>query len=89
MYYFAGAIQSEMQIRNGSGAVETGFLFSEHAPFLAAVKRSYDALVQLALRSFAPSAVAADFHRQVAADIAPYNPVGFCDPAKRNMYRCL
>jgi FADH2 O2-dependent halogenase len=89
MYYFAGAIQSEMQIRNGSGTVDKGFLFSEYAPFRAAVKRSYDALVQVAPGSLVPTAFDGELCRQVTADIASYNPVGFCDPAKRNMYHCL
>jgi tetracycline 7-halogenase / FADH2 O2-dependent halogenase len=89
MYYFAGAIQSEMHIRSGAAGADTGFLFSEHEPFRAAVKRSYDALIQSEPGSLAATKLKADFHRQVASDIASYNPVGFCDPAKRNMYRCL
>jgi FADH2 O2-dependent halogenase len=89
MYYFAGAIQSEMQLRNGSAGDDTGFLFSDHAPFRAALKASFDSLSALDASSSEPPLSAADFRRQVATDIAPYNPVGFCDPARRNMYYCF
>jgi FADH2 O2-dependent halogenase len=109
MYYFAGAIQNEMHIRSGATGADAGFLFSEHEPFRAAVKRSYDALIQVGPgpegappcgpgparhagptgEAFAPPGFASDLQRQVASDIATYNPAGFCDQAKRNMYRCL
>jgi tetracycline 7-halogenase / FADH2 O2-dependent halogenase len=80
MYYFAGAIQSEIHLRNARVG-DMGFLFSDCEPLRAAVKRRHDAL--------AGPTLAADFRRQVATDIAPYNPVGLCDPAKLNMYHCF
>ncbi len=89
MYYFAGAIQSELHIRNGGAGDDAGFLFSDCEPFRASVKRSHDVLTQGTAGSAAPPPSATEFYRQVATDIAPYNPIGLCDAAKRNMYHCF
>jgi FADH2 O2-dependent halogenase len=89
MYYFAGALQSEMQLRNGSGGDNAGFLFSDHEPFRAALKGSFDSLLAGDASSSKFPLTSADFRRQVATDIASYNPVGFCDPARHNMYHCF
>jgi FADH2 O2-dependent halogenase len=81
MYYFAGAIQAETRRRSGVAGSDDRFLFMHHAPFREAVCRAYESLV-------APSTSQDDptFTRQVAQDIADYNPAGLCDPAKRNLY---
>ena len=80
MYYFAGAVESETRFRGG--AAQSGFLFSDFEPFRSAVKRSYDALV----RGDASARFAAELFAQVASDIAGFNPAGFCDVQKNNMY---
>jgi FADH2 O2-dependent halogenase len=89
MYYFAGAVTSEMHIRNGRSGDEIGFLLSDCQPFREAVRRSHDVLMRGETASPPAPVSAADFRRQVANDIAPYNPVGLCDPAKHNMYHCF
>jgi len=80
MYYFAGAVQSETCFRNG--AAQTGFLFSDFEPFRSAVKRSYNAL----MRGDAGACFPAELFARVASDIARFNPAGFCDAQKNNMY---
>ena len=80
MYYFAGSVESETRFRNG--AAQTGFLFSDFEPFRSAVKHTYDALV----RGDAGGRPAAELFAQVASDIAEFNPTGFCDAQKNNMY---
>lgn len=78
MYYFAGAIHSEERRQKGLAGERDEFLFSHHPPFRAAFVRAYERLLE------APPA--AEYERQVARDIAPYNTAGLCDPAKQNMY---
>ncbi len=79
MYYFAGAIHSEERRQQGLAGERDEFLFSHHVPFREAFERGYDQLFA------GPSA--AEYERQVAQDIAPYNRAGLCDLARRNMYR--
>ncbi len=94
MYYFAGAVQSEISLRSNlvcmAGSPERrtndGFLFSEHDPFRAAVRASYQLLAEGSARSGIPSVDGERFARRVAGDIGAINPTGFCDPAKLNMY---
>jgi FADH2 O2-dependent halogenase len=78
MYYFAGAIRSEERRQQGLAGERDEFLFSHHPPFREAFLRGYEQLLA------APPA--AEYERQVARDIAPYNTAGLCDPAKSNMY---
>jgi FADH2 O2-dependent halogenase len=85
MYYFAGAIHSERCRRQGASGPWDEFLFSHHPPFRAAVYQRYEGLLELA-RGDVGAGDAAEFGRQVAEDIAPYNVAGLCDPGKRNMY---
>ncbi|MFL5341163.1 MAG: NAD(P)/FAD-dependent oxidoreductase [Gemmataceae bacterium] len=81
MYYFAGAIRSEEDRRQGRATERDEFLFSHQPEFRAAFERGYRRLLELA-----DGGPAAEFEQQVAADIAPYNTAGLCDPARRNMY---
>jgi len=78
MYYFAGAIYSEERRQQGLAGEDDEFLFSHHAPFRDAFVRGYERLLK--------GPAAAEYERQVAQDIAPYNTAGLCDPAKKNMY---
>jgi FADH2 O2-dependent halogenase len=78
MYYFAGAIRSEEQRQQGLAGERDEFLFSHHPPFREAFERGYERLLA--------GPPAAEYERQVARDIAPYNRAGLCDPGKRNMY---
>jgi FADH2 O2-dependent halogenase len=79
MYYFAGAIASEERRRQGKARPDEEFLSSDVPEFRAAVARAYRTL------GGGPVDVAA-FERQAAADVAPWNTVGLCDPGKRNLY---
>lgn len=85
MYYFAGAIRSEEQRRQGLAGERDEFLFSHHPPFREAVVRGHERLLELA----EGSAPVREYERQVARDLAPYNTAGLCDPAKKNMYPYL
>src|SRR5262249_663233 len=86
MYYFAGAIASEMRRRKGIAEPADGFLYSHDAPFRSALFRGYETLRELAAAPSCSRHGVDAFERQVARDIAPYNLAGLCDPAKRNMY---
>jgi FADH2 O2-dependent halogenase len=86
MYYFAGAVQSEIRLRSGSNGEASGFLFSDYPPFRSAVKSCYDAIIRSAVDPTSARELAAELHCRVASDISAYNPTGFCDPAKKNMY---
>ncbi len=85
MYYFAGAVEAETRRRTGKSGGDGGFLFSQHPPFRQAVRESHDLLCALG-RSAYPSGLALEFHQRVAQAIAPFNPAGFCDLTKGNMY---
>jgi FADH2 O2-dependent halogenase len=84
MYYFAGAIHSEERRRDGRAGERDEFLFSHHVPFRAALERGYGRLLELT--GDAGAGRVAEYERQVAQDIAPYNTAGLCNPAKRGMY---
>jgi FADH2 O2-dependent halogenase len=86
MYYFAGAIASEMRRRKGIAEPADGFLYSHDTPFRSALFRGYETLRALAAAPSCSRCKVDAFQRQVARDIAPYNLAGLCDPAKRNMY---
>ncbi len=86
MYYFAGAIHSEERRRRGQAGERDEVLFSHHPPFRAAFLAGYERLLQLV---DADPQEAIGYERQVARDIAPYNSVGLCDPARQNMYPYL
>jgi FADH2 O2-dependent halogenase len=75
MYYFAGAIRAEERRRRGGGAGDR-FLSCQLPELREAVERGLPP---------APADAAA-FAAQVGRVIAPFNTVGLCDPAKRNLY---
>lgn len=83
MYYFAGAITAEERRKQGQASEDEEFLHSHDPAFRAAVERGCRAVVELA-RQAAPDVVA--FRDFVAREIAPWNTVGLCDVAKRNLY---
>jgi len=86
MYYFVGAIQSESRRRQSIADHQEGFLFSHHPPFHAAVCRGHEDILALAAMRPHGHSEATGFQRQVARDVAAYNPAGLCDPNKKNMY---
>jgi hypothetical protein len=83
MYYFAGAISSEERRMQGKAGPDEELLSSHIPEFRERFERGYRALLDLC-RQESPDA--AGYARHVAADIAPWNSVGLCDPAKRNLY---
>jgi FADH2 O2-dependent halogenase len=86
MYYFAAAVRSEERRLRGTAGPDEEFLSSHHSPLRLALKRSYDALPHSDAEPARTAEFATAFFEQVARDIAPFNPAGFCDRAKRNMY---
>jgi FADH2 O2-dependent halogenase len=83
MYYFAGAISSEERRMQGKARPDEEFLSSHIREFRARFERGYRLLVEMCGQE---SPDVRGFERQVAADIKPWNTVGLCDPAKRNLY---
>lgn len=83
MYYFAGAIAAEERRTQGRAGTDEEFLSSHISEFRSAFERGYRTLLD-SCRQENPDV--AGFARQVAADIAPWNTVGLCDPGKRNLY---
>ena len=83
MYYFAGAIAAEKRRKQGRAGPDEEFLSSHIVEFRAGFERGYRTLLELC-RQESPDVEG--FTRQVAGDIAPWNTVGLCDPAKRNLY---
>jgi FADH2 O2-dependent halogenase len=83
MYYFAGAISSEERRKQGRAGPNEEFLSSHLPDFRAGVERGYRTLLGLCSEE-RPDVEG--YERQVARDIAPWNTVGLCDPAKRNLY---
>lgn len=86
MYYFAGAVYSETQCRQGTSSDEDEFLFSHHEPFRTAVVNAYTTMLELTKKLPVSTEAIAAFTDRVAADIAPYNLAGLCDHDKYNMY---
>jgi FADH2 O2-dependent halogenase len=86
MYYFAGAIQAETRRRQGLAGPDDEFLFSHHPPFRQAVFQAHKEVVRMTGDRPVNTEEVAQFAREVAANIAAYNPAGLCDPGKRNMY---
>jgi FADH2 O2-dependent halogenase len=83
MYYFAGAIAAEERRTQGRAGPNEEFLSSHFVEFRSGFERGYRTLLDLC-RQESPDVD--NFTRQVAADIAPWNTVGLCDPRKRNLY---
>lgn len=86
MHYFAAATVSEAR-RNEMGLdCPDAFLQATNPEFRAAVDHSYERLSQLVARGSIGEEEIADYGREVAAALAPFNIATLCDPAKRNMY---
>ena len=84
MYYFAAAVQSEERRRNGMDGAGEEILFSHHAGLRTSVQDAFHSLTRYP--SDSSRARAEELHRRVRNDISQFNPAGFCDAAKRNMY---
>ena len=76
MLYFAGADFTEKQRRAGKNA---SFLNSGDSAFCEMVENLYAKVNDKAIR-------ANDMQTEIRGAIEPWNLVGFCDPAKQNMY---
>ena len=84
MYYFAGAIHSEGRRRRGGAGPGDEFLFSHDPHFRAALWRAHEELGRLVREPAGRGEL--EFARQVARDVAAFNPAGLCDPARNNLY---
>jgi FADH2 O2-dependent halogenase len=80
MLYFVAAIYCEERERNGSAGPADAFLLADHVEFRATARRIFERA------EHAPLDDAERFAAAVAAEVAPYNLGGLCDPARRNMY---
>ena len=84
MLYFASAHSCEMRRIGGETAFANGFLGAAIGE-LRTIAR--DLRPELTAAAKDGSVVAIErFERQLAAAIAPFNSVGLCDPAVKNMY---
>jgi FADH2 O2-dependent halogenase len=86
MYYFVGAHKSETRRRRHLDSAGAQILFSHCESFRAAVERTYHFLIDSSEDILDAAERDLALHARVAADIAPYNLVGFCDAAKQHMY---
>ena len=86
MHYFAGAHTSEHRRRDGRHDVHDGFLMAHDDSFCRTVADHHTRVCELAARESVEPEDLARFLCDVAASIPEGNPVGLCDPAKRNMY---
>lgn len=87
MHYFAAATVSEARRSKMGVDCPDAFLQATNPEFRAAVDHSYEQLSRLVARGSIDEQDIADYGREVAAALAPFNIAGLCDPAKRNMYR--
>lgn len=79
MLYFAAATSYERARVAGNGDFQPAFLLANNPTWVAVVQRMCARLREIA--------DVAEFERELAAAIQPFNVVGLCDPALRNMYR--
>ena len=84
MYYFTGAIYSEMRRKRNLWTPDDAFLFSHDPRFRQAAETAYHVLLELD-GAPTPAEVAA-FTERVARDIAPLNVAGLADPSRHNLY---
>jgi len=86
LYYFTGAIWSEVRREEGTAGPADGFLNAHDERFRSLVQGAYGDLLKL-VGAGAPNAEAvAAFSARVQQDIEPYNLAGLGDPSKRNRY---
>ena len=79
MLYFAAATSYERARVASVGEFQPGFLLANDPAWVAVVRR-------MCARLSEASAVG-QFESELADAIRPFNVVGLCDPALRNMYR--
>lgn len=86
MLYFAAATTWEHHRAKLVGDLDQAFLCAEDREFVALVRRLTARLNEVLASGPSDSAVTA-FERDLSAALAPFNHVGLCDPAARNLYR--
>ncbi|HUY91644.1 MAG TPA: hypothetical protein VMV10_23080 [Pirellulales bacterium] len=86
MHYFAAATVSESRRSKLGVACPDAFLQATNPEFRAIVDDAYGRLSRFVAGGSIDEQDVADYGREVAAALAPFNIAGLCDPAKRNMY---
>jgi FADH2 O2-dependent halogenase len=84
MLYFASAHSCEMRRIGGETAFANGFLGAAIGE-LRTIARDLRHELTAAAKDGSVAAIER-FERQLATAIAPFNSVGLCDPAVKNMY---
>lgn len=89
MIYFAGAVYSEDQRRQGRTGVFDAHLLAEHAGFRDALREGLAGLRRREEAGLAGGIGPGDcesYRAEVADLIAPFNLAGFCQPERAHMY---
>jgi tetracycline 7-halogenase / FADH2 O2-dependent halogenase len=86
MYYFAGAICSEVRREKREAEPTDGFLLAHDETFRGLVHSAYADVLRLTSQGMVLPEDARAFAERVRVDIEPYNPAGLCDPSKQNLY---
>ena len=86
MYYFAGAHFSETQRRAGSDGEAEGFLTARDPRLRRAVQQAREQIERLTESGPPSRQEVATFVARVRDDIVPWNLIGLCDPARKNLY---
>lgn len=86
MYYFAGAICSEVRRERGEARPEDGFLFSHDDTFRELVHAAHRDVCALMAEGAPDGDSVEAFVERVRSDIEPFNLAGLCDPARTNLY---
>ena len=79
MFYFSVATWSEEERRAGRATRGSAFLSADHAGLSAALIEATRDIQERLLTT-------AQFTDRIRTAIAPFNRIGLCDPAKRNLY---
>ena len=79
MFYFSAAVWSEEERRAGRATRGSAFLSADHAGLSAALTEATRDIQDRSLTT-------AQFTDRIRTAIAPFNRIGLCDPAKRNLY---